>query len=79
MSTQKDNNKSQLVGFRASPNSLDNIDDDEKEGQWDDEESAVDSLSMQSEEEYILSTNDFTFMIINHAILKFEPMIAKFQ
>ena len=34
---------------------------------------------MVSEEEYTLSTNDFTFMIINHAILKFEPMIIDFQ
>ena len=60
-------NESQIVPY----------DGDKSERLWG--ESNEDSLSMISEEEYILSTNDFTFMIINHAILKFEPMIIDFQ
>lgn len=34
---------------------------------------------MASEQEYILKTNDLTFILINHSILKFEPMITGFQ
>ena len=42
-------------------------------------ETTSESNEIQNNLKYNLKVNDFTFAVINHAVLKYQPLIKRFQ